>query len=258
MTRLAAAIVVLTAASAAAQTPTFEVASIKRNTSGSQQSSVRAQPGRVTITNTTLFTMIRDAHQREAFEISGGPEWMHSDRWDIVAKAPANFDQPTILAMARALLADRFKLVVHMENRELPVYALVRAGSDSRLGPQLQPSSVECPKTMAEMRARDTAGPSRAANGAALCSSNVSPNRYLASSRSMADVARVLAPLSGRKVVDNTGLGGTYDLDLTWSDSAEGPSLFTALQEQLGLKLDSQRGPVEVLVIDSVERAVED
>jgi len=252
-----AVLVAVSFAVAHAQEPRFDVASIKRNTSASDRSSIRAQPGRVTVTNTTLFTLIRNAYRRESFEIAGGPDWIHTDRWDIVAAAPPGADEPAMLAMARALLADRFKLKVRIETRDMPTFALVRARAD-RLGPQIQPSTLNCPKSLAELRARDLAGPSTAPNGAPVCGSDVFPGRYVASARSLNEIVRVLTPLSGRMVVDRTGLTGTFDLSLQWNDSEQGPSFFTALQEQLGLKLDSQRGPVEVLVIESVERPNED
>jgi uncharacterized protein (TIGR03435 family) len=256
---LAAVLLTASVAGAVAQRPTFEVASIKGNVSGSNSSSERVQPtGRIDVTNSTLFALIGNLYRVESFQIVGGPDWIHTDRWDIVAKAPQTADQPTLFEMAKALLADRFKLVVRTERREMPIYALIRRRSDGPLGPQMQPSLLaDCPTTVAELRAFD-AQRRKAPNGAAACSSDVSPGRYFAADRTMADVARVLTSLSGRTVVDKTGLAGRFDLDLKWNESEDGPSLVTALQEQLGLKLDSQRGPVDVLVIDSAERPTED
>lgn len=260
MRRYFTAVLVLAAlvagARADAQRLAFEVASIKRNISVTQSSSIRVQPGgRVAVTNSTLFSLIRNVYRLEAFEIVGGPDWIREDRWDIVAKAPGDSDQPTIIAMAKTLLADRFKLLAHTESRDMPLYALTAPGG--RLGPRLQASSSDCPKTVAELGARD-ARASKAPNGAPECSMNVSPGRMLGATRSMADIARILSPLAGRTVVDRTGLAGVFDVDLTWNESDEGPSLFTAIREQLGLKLDAARGPVDVLVIDSAERPTDD
>src|SRR5207248_2267918 len=159
----------------------------------------------------TLFALLRNIYRLENFQIVGGPDWIHTDRWDIVAKASGDSDQPTIIGMARTLLAERFKLVVHNDRREMPIYSLVRRTSEGPLGSQLQPSSLVCPATLLELRAFDAAGPRTAANGAPACSSNVSPGRFLASARTMADIARVLTPLSGRTVVDGTGLTGRFD-----------------------------------------------
>src|SRR5947207_14637643 len=109
-----------------AQRPAFEVASIKRNNSGSDNASVRGQPGgRITLTNNTLWNIIRNAWGLQGFQIVGGPDWVNKDRWDIVAKAEGDPPPQQYGAMVQTLLADRFKLVVHRETREMPIYALV-------------------------------------------------------------------------------------------------------------------------------------
>jgi uncharacterized protein (TIGR03435 family) len=237
----------------------FEVASIKLNTSGSQIASTRAQPGgRVTFTNVTLFMLIRNLYRLEDAQIVGGPDWLHTDRWDIVAKAPGDADQDTMIAMAKTLLADRFTLAVHDEARELPVYALVLARRDGRLGPLLHRSSTDCAALIAEARARGAMPPSRTASGAPVCGTNVSAGRLSSSARALSDLARVLTPLAGRTIIDKTGLAGVYDADLIWNDSEEGPSLFAAIQEQLGLKLEPTKALVDVLVIDHVEKPTSD
>lgn len=257
-----------------ASRPAFEVASIKRNVSGSDNASVRAQPGgRLTVTNNSLRNTIRNAYGVQNFQIVGGPDWIGSDRWDIVAKAAADAPGQQMLLMLRTLLTDRFKLVIHTEMRETPVYALVMARSDGRLGPQLRPSTVDCAAVAAALTAASRGG-SPPAGGRPACGTRVTAGNMMTTATTMADLARNLSPIAGRSIVDRTGLTGNYDLDLTWAPDQQGqppdtpaaaprpasdsPSLFTAMQEQLGLKLDAQRAPVETLVIDSVERPVED
>jgi len=246
--------------------PTFEVASIKRNTSGSDAARVSAQTGRLTVTNNPLRNIIRNAWSLQAFQIVGGPDWINTDRWDIVAKAEGNPRGPELLAMVQSLLADRFKLVTHRETREMPIYALVLARPDRTFGPNLRASSTDCEKEVSAAIARGGGPPS---DGKVLCGMRTINGRLEMNAVPMANLARNLSPIAGRSIVDKTGLSGGFDATLTWTPDAGGspeatpaadgaPSLFTAIQEQLGLKLDAQRGPVDVLVIDSVQRPVED
>jgi uncharacterized protein (TIGR03435 family) len=250
--------------------PVFEVASIKRNVSGSDGASVRVQPGgRLSVTNNSLRNIIRNAYNVQNFQIVGGPDWINDIRWDILAKAESEAPTPELLIMVRNLLADRFKLVVHTEMRETPVYALVLARSDGRLGPQLRPSTVDCAALLASFKARKEAPPNTI-NGRPSCGTRITQGSMMTTATTMADVVRNLAPMAGRPIVDRTGLTGTFDLDLTWMPDQQGPAgataptdndrpaLVTAVQEQLGLKLDSQRLPFEMLIIDSVERPTED
>jgi uncharacterized protein (TIGR03435 family) len=248
--------------------PAFEVASIKRNNSGSDSASVRGQAGRVAITNNPLRNIIRNAWGLQGFQIVGGPDWINTERWDIVAKAEGNPRSPEMMAMVQNLLADRFKLVVHRETREMPIYALVFARADHAFGPQLHTSSVDCVALMTAAVARG-GGPPR--DGKVLCGMRVNNGRIEMNAEMLTNFVRNLSPIAGRSIIDKTGLTGTFDVELTWTPDPtagnapgaappanDGPSLFTAMQEQLGLKLDAQRGPVEVMVIDSAERPVED
>ena len=248
--------------------PMFEVASIKRNLSGGTSSSNRALPGgRVTITNNTLRNMIRNFYRIQTFQMTGGPDWVDTDRWDIVAKADGDPPPERMLEMVKTLVAERFKLVTHHETRELQIYALVVGKADGRLGPQLHRSTTDCAAIFAAARTRGGAPPA-APRGGPLCGMNMTTGRMATSSTTMADLARNLSLVAGRSIVDKTGLTGTFDLELTWApevpagnaaDAAtDSPSVFTAVQEQLGLKLDPLRGPVDVLVIDSAARPVSD
>jgi uncharacterized protein (TIGR03435 family) len=221
-----------------AQRQAFGVASVKRNVSGGLVSSNRLQPGgRLAMTNRSLENIIREVYGLQTFQISGASEWMRDERWDIVAKADGDPSFQQILDMMKTLLADRFKLISHLENREMPVYALVTAEKNNRLGPEMRVSTASCPTQ---------------------CRTNMSAGRIVGVGRSTRDIARNLSAVAGRAVVDRSGLTASFDFELTWNDTEQGPSLFTAAREQLGLKLEPQRALVEVFVIDSAERPVED
>ena len=252
----------------------FEVASIKRNVSGEQNASVRAQPGgRLTVTNNTLFNIVRNAYGVQPFQIVRAervPAWFDSERWDIVAKAKDNATPQQLMTMLQNLLADRFKIVLRREPRDMPVYALIVSRSDGRLGPQLKPSSLDCAALAAARAAGAPPPPAPAGNGP-FCGTRTGRGTVMTSGVPLADFARNLGPMTGRFVVDRTGLAGPYDLELKWtpenapaatdapnSPLSDGTSLFTAIQEQLGLKLEAQRAPVDVLLIDSADRPTED
>jgi len=246
---------------ALSQALTFEVASIKPNTSGSRSSSTRNLPvgAFFTGTNVTLRQLILISYRLRGLQLSGGPAWVDSDRFDVDARAAENVPADQIRAMVRALLADRFKLVVHNETREQPIYALVPARPDGRLGPKIKASSLDCtsPTTPSPQPASNPCG----------TTSNVSNEGGVMTGggRSMADLATALASfVTDRMVIDRTGLSGAYDFELRWTpdnlqspnaaNTSDAPSIFSALQEQLGLKLEAQRGPVEFLLIDSVAK----
>ena len=237
--------------------PAFEVASIKRNTSANERPSLAINAGRVTIRNGPLRAIIRSAFGLQAFEVVGGPDWIDTDGWDVTAKAEAGAEREPTGPMMQRLLADRFRLVAHKETRDLPVYALVFARRDHAFGPKLHASSKDCQKEVGALIARTGRPPSP--DAPPLCGiRSRSGHIELNATRISPNFIRTLAPITGRSVVDKTGLTGVYDAELVWNDSEEGPSLFTAIQEQLGLKLEAQRGPVDVLVIDHVERPTSD
>jgi uncharacterized protein (TIGR03435 family) len=272
-------------------TPAFEVASIKPNNSGDGRVMMQNQPGRFTATNVTLKLMIRNSYQLQDFQISGGPDWISSAHFDIVAKidagdaaamtpmAPGQGQGPNRLQlMIRSLLADRFKLAVHTETKDQPIYALVLARSDGRLGPSLKKSETDCAALMAA-RGRGPIAPPQP--GAPMpCGIRIGMGNMAVGGSTLGQFANSLGMFVGRIVQDRTGLAGAYDINLTWTPDQmpqrppgapgdqpirangvdidpNGPSIFTAVQEQLGLKLDAQRGPVEMLVIDRAEKPVE-
>jgi uncharacterized protein (TIGR03435 family) len=256
------------AATPRASGPVFEAASLKPNKSGSPLLMMVPQPGgRFTGTNVSLGMLIRNAYQFSPFEIFGGPDWLESYRFDVVATAGYDAPQTQVRLMVQTLLEERFKLRVHRETRELPVYALLMARSDGRLGGQLRrtPVDVDCSNAPPPATGQFFPNPLPACGyfGPA-------PNRANLAFRGMTmeQIARLLKPMVRRSVFDRTGLTGYFDGDFDFTaelgppppppgvpdpyDRQSFPTVFTVLAEQLGLKLDSQRGPVDVLVIDSV------
>jgi uncharacterized protein (TIGR03435 family) len=255
---------------------TFEVASVKPNVSNSGSSSSNEPPGGYVATNMPLRRLIAIAYRMRLptdRERIVGPSWIDEARFDITARTPAGSRVEQVPDMLRALLADRFQLAAHNETRETSVYALVRARTDGQLGPQLTRSSLDCSKPGAFRSGAGGPG-AAAAIETPQCGtiSNVDGNGAVmrGGGRSMADLAVSLTGRVNRDVIDRTGLGGTYDFVLRWTPenfqnpagnagpSRDGTLIFTALQEQLGLKLEAQRGPVEFLIIDRVERPTPD
>lgn len=252
--------------------PRFEVASIKVSTyaGGAEPPS---SPVRFVRVNSTLRELLRYAYDRPPFTVVGGPEWVGTERFDVDATSASPASPAQTRLMVQRLLADRFALKTSTRMQEMLVYFLRPARRDGQLGKQINKTTVDCAAIRAErlrtgkdaerptdpdappvctsfMRARPTA------NGVSL--------RYQTSGTSASELAAWLSPYVGRSVVDDTALAGEFNVDLTFAPST-GPSplpdapndalsIFTAVQEQLGLKLESGRAAVEVLVIDSVGR----
>ena len=240
--------------------PTFEVASVRPNKSGSPNNNFGIQGDTFTSTNGTLRELIRVAYGAREMELSKGQEWIESERFDIVAKARAQLKPARVPDELKQLLAERFGLKVHNETREVPIYALMVARTDGKLGTALQPLTVDrCAALIAQAMERSRKGqpPLPPVTGQRIqCGMHFNPGIIQGASISLGPLVNRLSPLVGRQVVDRTGLTGVFDFDLTWAADAApdsvGPSIFTALQEQLGLKLESARGPIDVLVIDQV------
>lgn len=248
----------------AAQAPlAFDVVSIKPNTSGDISVSMTPSPGGVTLTNYTLQFILRVAFRLQDWQIIGGPSWLTTDRFDVLAKTSRTMSPDDERMMLQALLADRFKLIVHHESQQLPIYALVKARRDGTLGSHLKiPSDCTPP----------IAGRDPSAHSQPTCTNDARFGAILARGVTTSNLSGNLSVFLGRTVVDRTGISGLIDYDVSWTpelptnqptgepspSNANGPSLFTALQEQLGLKLESGKGAVDVLVIDHVERPTQD
>jgi uncharacterized protein (TIGR03435 family) len=219
-------------ASAQSPTPAFEVASIKQNASGSlNANAARVAGDRYRAENVSLISLLRVAYAVQEFQIAGHPAWANVERFDVDAKMEAGANSRDWPLMLQRLLADRFKLAVRRESR----------------GPRL---------TAAEPSKRTSPGGDFSA----------SPTQIIGTGVSMAEFAMRLSRSIGVTVVDRTGLAGAFDLKLTWPiddqfvgrGASASPTIFTAIQEQLGLRLQAAKGPVEMLVVDRVERAVPD
>jgi uncharacterized protein (TIGR03435 family) len=268
-------------AAQAPRPPAFTVASIKPTAAGGP-TLVQLQPGgRYTATNTTLLALIRSAYRLQSFQVVGAPSWVATEHIDIVAKADGDLfpsdmvssaPRPLELAL-QPLLADRFQLVVHRETRQLPIYALVVDRADGRLGPKLTRSTTDCAAMLAAA-SRGIPPPQAAGRGQSPpCGAATLRGRFLGDTLPLSLFDGFLAGQLDRTVVDRTGLIGEFNFDLTWqpdqpaasapvADAAavdpNAPSIFTAVQEQLGLKLEATTGPVDVLVIDRVEKPAPD
>ena len=262
---------------AANETFSFEVASIKPDKSGSTIWGIRPTPDGLSARG-TLQRLIRIVYRIEPNQISGAPGWMSSERYDIEAKMDqATADRMEKLndaqktsarhRMLQTLLADRFKLTTHRTTKELPIYSLVVAKGGSKLHQakpgDTYPNGIKGPDGRPAPVGSDLMRMGR--------------GELTAQGIGMEQVAHLLTQQTGRTVVDNTGLKGNYDFALHWTpdqsapafngpsgggpdsttSSESGPSIFTAIQEQLGLKLEPQKGPVEILVVDHVEKPSE-
>jgi uncharacterized protein (TIGR03435 family) len=258
--RLAVIVVVIVGAvGAIAQTsrPAFEVVTIKRNTSHlSNNGGGYVSYGRFNMTNVAVRTLIRIAYHTDAelmpSQVVGGPDWTGTARYDITAKTGPEFaGRPAggqMLGVRRlllqSLLEERFALRVHRETRDLERYALVRARQDGTLGPSIGPPRRCVPDVPPQ------------------CGVTAIPGHFTAGRAPLAALVNYIASgvLVDRVIVDRTGLNGIYELNLDWArdqTETDKPSIFTALQEQLGLKLEIESGPVDVVVVDQVERPVE-
>jgi uncharacterized protein (TIGR03435 family) len=225
----------------AAQAQKFEVASIKPNHSGSGSSGDNTSGGRLTVQNDSVKELMQLAFGVKDFQIEGGPGWIATERYDIVATTGKTGDltDAELRPMLQALLADRFALKFHRETQQVTVYSLVVAKNGPKLTEHAGGGSSSNSNT----------------NGGA------EKRTMTVSNGTMPRLAKNLERQVGRIVNDNTGLTGAYDYKLEWapdqSPDTSLPSIFTALQEQLGLRLDSGKGPAETIVIDGVEKASE-
>jgi len=235
--------------------------------------------GRFTATG-SLHMLIRLAYGLQDSQLTGGPDWTDSDLYDIIATTDGAPRPDIMRLMLRELLAERFMLRLGVEMRERPIYALSMAKRDAAPGPQLRPAAVDCDALFAAARpGRGSALPPTPTGERPPCGIQLAPGTLTAGGMTMAVLANHLSMWVDRIVTDRTGLQGRFDLSLKWlpdrmpeatasvvtSDLAplgaldpSAPSIFTALQEQLGLRLEALRGPAEVHVVERVERPTVD
>jgi uncharacterized protein (TIGR03435 family) len=234
----------------------FEVASIKPNRTGETRAGIRPAPGgeRYVASNVTLKLMITVAYRIKADQVAGGPAWLDADRYDMNAKAERPSSMEELHAMLQDLLADQFKLRFHRESKELPMYAL----TVDKDGPKLKPHQAQSAGDPWIDQAQD----------------HFPQTTWHATFAPMDYFAWRLSMILDRPVVDQTNLKGGYDFDLEFTQElppniqpgallnaaaidTSGPTIFEAIRRQLGLKLERQRGPVQILVIDHAEKPVE-
>ncbi|HET9195872.1 MAG TPA: TIGR03435 family protein [Vicinamibacterales bacterium] len=265
---------------------TFDVVSVKRTGPDAGASIVGGGRGQYQAINVPLRVTITSAWNLRDHQIVGAPAWLASDRFDIVAKEPGGtFTDDQRRLMMQALLIDRFKLQAHVETRELPIYNLVLLRADGRLGPELKPTAVDC---AALRKARAAAGATSADPPRPIpnIDERVPCNQRAffgpqgvtinASGRTLEQIAATLGTYADRTLVNRTGLKGEYDMLLKFRPEAGGPmgglapplsttgdpvsdlaTLGVAVREQLGLRLEPARGPVQVLVVDSISPPTE-
>jgi uncharacterized protein (TIGR03435 family) len=267
----------------AVQATTFADASIKRL----PPAQLRQIDGRIIATGLTVQNLLTMAFGVR--DVVNAPLWVRMDRFDIVANAPLEITKTQESKNLQALLAERFKLVAHRETRDFPVYALVLARPDGSLGPQLTPSKMDCSRRDS-IRARAVTGavPAAAAGELPNCSTTSSDGRIAGGGVTLEELARNLPTHlrfygTGRmfagQLIDRTGLTGRFDFRMEWEQDVAGssgaaagppegppsmsalessaPRFLAALQQQLGLKIETQMAPAPVLVIDSIEPPME-
>jgi uncharacterized protein (TIGR03435 family) len=228
--------------------PEFDAVSVKPNVSGDRRQSQRTDGRTFRATNVPARSLVRQAYglMFEDYRLVGAPDWIAVERFDVVATLPERAPHSQVPAMLRTMLADRFKLVAHTETREAPTYALVLARKDGRLGPQLRHAAKDCGASPATPPVPDDDHPCELRIGDAIRGRG----------QRMDQLAKTLLQFVGRSIVDRTGLTGGFDFDIQASEVASGddlPSIYTAIQQQLGLKLESIRAPVEFIVVDHID-----
>lgn len=247
----------------------FEVTSVKRNTSGGRVININTLPGgRFVAINVPARSLIRIAYGLDDHQIVGGPSWIDSDPFDIQAIAGRELPEMNgpfgaggaLPDMLKSLLADRFGFVAHTELREVPVYHLVMAREDRRLGDDLKRSATDCASLFAKRKPGEGNPP---------CGVRIAPGSIVLEGVPVTQLASALTGFLRRPVIDRTNLEGTYDLQLNWqmrqpsADAAaagaapaagpQGRTLFTALEDSAGMRLENTRGRQEVLVIDAIQ-----
>jgi uncharacterized protein (TIGR03435 family) len=256
----------------------FEAASIKQNKSGDWRRAMGPAPGgRFTATNVPARDLIAYAYgisqDSVSFRIVGGPKWIDEDRFDVNANVAGTWTPSQMREMMRTLMADRFRLAAHAETREMPTYTLAVVPNRPLRLRRSVVDEAAC-QTRREAIQRREPVPPPVPGAPPICGTGRTiPGTITAVGGSMTSLTSTLGQFVSRSVVDRTELSGLFDFELKWTPDTpplvpadapplnidpNGPSIFTALQEQLGLKLESTQGPVDIVVIDRVEHPTED
>jgi len=249
----------------------FDTASIRPSAPGGPPiSGTTIQANRLRGSKVTLLALIRSVYYGERLtsdnQFEGGPDWIRTDRWDIEAVATMTPTRAQFNEMLRNLLADRFKVRVRREQRQLPMFALLVARDDRRLGPKLTSVTVDCAaykeafNTLSSRPPREPGAPMQPQTCDTLLVANQG-YRLAGRAVELSEFARTLTPYFDAPVLDRTGLPGQYDFELTFvrdPQATDGVPLATALREQLGLRVERQQAPMDVVVIESAERPTND
>ena len=258
----------------------FDVASVKPNTAGGcPPCNLSLTPDGVRVNNLPLSTILWMSHRIQADQFVDIPSWARTENFDITGKAPAGvpITIDNVMAMMRDTLAERFQLKTRREMREQPVYALVQM-KQGAFGPKLAPAKGGCPGLGGPPGGATPPPPptplAQPTPAMLRCGGTTRPGYVGVHGLPLNALTRLVGPMIGRIVVDRTGLEGNWDLDLEFtpegldpfggappapaSAPSDLPSVFTAVQEQLGLKLESTRAPVEVVVVERLERPTPD
>jgi bla regulator protein blaR1 len=253
------------AQSSSAPRPRFDVVSIKRNTEVTTGVTFAAMPGgRLHVVNNPVMNLIQNAYRLPSYRIVGAPEWLQTDRYDLEATSDGAPGRPEMMLMLQGTLEDRFKLKTHREIKDGPVYVLRTASGGPRLSPFKEGSCVD--RSPGVVFPAEERRPNCGNNLLRQQGTNFS---WVATRIDMAGVASILGIITRRNVIDQTGIAGLFDVNVELpslqpeavaldASSADGASVFTVLREQLGLALDSAKGPIEYLVVDHVERPTPD
>lgn len=258
---LASAVAISVTSLVAAQQPLrFSVVSIKPSVdNGPGMKNEPRANGDYSVRKVTLSALLAGAYNIPSSRIEGVPSWWKTTRFDIDARyepAGPSAPVPPRTTLLQSMLRDRFALIAHTEKRNLPVYALRIARTDQRLGPGLQHSTLACAGTDRPSNTRDRN--TKAPNGAPACGAIEDPEEFIASGMTLDVLAQALRPAAGRDVVNETALAGRWDITLQFAPVGEAigdkPSVFTAVQEQLGLRLEPSTALLDVLVVDRVNQ----
>jgi uncharacterized protein (TIGR03435 family) len=234
MSKALPSIFILMAAHALAQAPAFEAATIKPSKAEPGHTSSHSRTGMIMLSGQTLKGLVCSAYQVKDFQVTGGPKWLDQDRYDVNAKAEGAAQGEQLQQMLQTLLADRFQLVIHHEQKIAPAYALVLVKSGLKIKP------VE------------------AAEGS---NSHGGNGELTVKGMTMADLANYLSRRVGAPVADLTGTAGAFDYKLVWSTEGDKDdsqaALFSALQSELGVKVESRKLPMDLIVVDKAEKPSE-
>jgi uncharacterized protein (TIGR03435 family) len=241
--------------------PQFDAASVKRNINGTASDFQVAPGGRLIAINRTVSDLIFHAYNLRPYQIPDRPEWTHLERYDIEAKAEGNPSWAEMMPLLQNILEDRFKLKSHWDTKELPVFFITAAKG----GIKLKPSTAHCIRFDTGAAARTAAEAATAppvCRAGQLTAGEGGKRLWIVENAGISDVTYVLSNLLGRKIIDKTDFPGRFDFSIEFSADplkadTNVPSLLTVMQDELGIRVESGKGSVDVFVVDQIEHPSE-